>query len=82
MITAAGVLALPLLSSLDYLVLRDDETARRLIRPEVRRFVEEDAAVGSVAPRPSAPGFVAPPPTLQPEATIATTTANIANECQ
>jgi DNA-binding PucR family transcriptional regulator len=44
--TAAGVLALPLLSSLDYLVLRDDETARRLIRPEVRRFVEEDAAAG------------------------------------
>jgi PucR C-terminal helix-turn-helix domain/GGDEF-like domain len=43
---AAGVLALPLLSSLDYLVLRDDETARRLIRPEVRRFVEEDAAAG------------------------------------
>src|SRR5215831_14467664 len=43
---AAGVLALPLLSSLDYLVLRDDETARRLIRPQVRRFVEEDIAAG------------------------------------
>ena len=43
---AAGVLALPLLSSLDYLVLRDDETARRLIRPRVRRFVEEDTAAG------------------------------------
>src|SRR6266851_4069398 len=43
---APGVLALPLLSSLDYLVLRDDETARRLIRPEVRRFVEEDKAAG------------------------------------
>jgi sugar diacid utilization regulator len=43
---AAGVLALPLLTSLDYLVLRDDETARRLIRPQVRRFVEEDAAAG------------------------------------
>jgi len=43
---AAGVLALPLLSSLEYLVLRDDETARRLIRPEVRRFVEEDTAAG------------------------------------
>jgi len=43
---AAGVLALPLLSSLDYLVLRDDETARRLIRPRVRRFVEEDSAAG------------------------------------
>jgi sugar diacid utilization regulator len=43
---AAGVQALPLLTSLDYLVLRDDETARRLIRPQVRRFVEEDAAAG------------------------------------
>jgi hypothetical protein len=42
----AGVLALPLLTSFDYLVLRDDETARRLIRPEVRRFVAEDAASG------------------------------------
>src|SRR5690348_5048840 len=28
------------------MVLRDDETARRLIRPQVRRFVEEDAAAG------------------------------------
>src|SRR6266536_511637 len=44
--TAAGVLALPLLSSFDYLVLREDETARRLIRPEVRRFVAGDAAAG------------------------------------
>jgi len=43
---AAGVLALPSLTSLDYMVLRDDETARRLIRPQVRRFVEEDAAAG------------------------------------
>ena len=42
----AGVLALPLLTSFDYLVLRDDDTARRLIRPEVRRFVAEDAAAG------------------------------------
>jgi PucR C-terminal helix-turn-helix domain/GGDEF-like domain len=41
-----GVLALPMLTSLDYLVLRDDETARRLIRPSVRRFVAEDAAAG------------------------------------
>src|SRR5215470_14557795 len=43
---APGVLALPSLTSLDYMVLRDDETARRLIRPQVRRFVEEDAAAG------------------------------------
>jgi hypothetical protein len=41
-----GVLALPLLSSLDYLVLREDETARRLIRPQVRQFVADDLAAG------------------------------------
>src|SRR5262249_32053412 len=41
---SAGVLALPMLTSFDYLVLRDDETARRMIRPEVRRFVAEDTA--------------------------------------
>jgi len=41
-----GVLALPLLSSFDYLVLRDDETARRLIRPQVRQFVADDVAAG------------------------------------
>lgn len=44
--TGAGVLALPLLTSFDYLVLREDETARRLIRPRVRQFVSEDAAAG------------------------------------
>ncbi|MGP3954069.1 PucR family transcriptional regulator [Streptomyces sp. 7N604] len=43
----SGVVALPLISSLEYLTLREDETARRLIRPEVRRFVEEDMAGGS-----------------------------------
>ena len=41
-----GVLALPALSSFDYLVLRDDTTARLLIRPEVARFVTEDRAAG------------------------------------
>jgi DNA-binding PucR family transcriptional regulator len=41
-----GVLALSMLTSFDYLVLREDETARRLIRPEVRRFVAEDVAAG------------------------------------
>lgn len=45
---AGGVLALPLLTSFDYLVLRDDETARRLIRPQVRQFVTEDTAAGGV----------------------------------
>jgi hypothetical protein len=44
--TSPGVLALPLLSSFDYLVLRDDEMARRLIRPEIARFVTDDAAAG------------------------------------
>jgi hypothetical protein len=43
---APGVLALPMLSSFDYLVLREDETARRLIRPQVRQFVAEDVAAG------------------------------------
>jgi DNA-binding PucR family transcriptional regulator len=43
---SAGVLALPLLTSFEYLVLREDETARRLIRPGVRRFVTDDAAAG------------------------------------
>jgi len=41
------VLALPLLSSFDYLVQRDDETARRLIRPQVRQFVADDLAAGA-----------------------------------
>jgi sugar diacid utilization regulator len=45
---SGGVLALPLLTSFDYLVLRDDETARRLIRPQVRQFVTDDAAAGGV----------------------------------
>jgi hypothetical protein len=44
--TAHGVLALPLLTAFDYLVLRESQTARRLIRPEVQRFVAEDAAAG------------------------------------
>jgi PucR C-terminal helix-turn-helix domain/GGDEF-like domain len=43
---SSGVLALSALSSLDYLVLRDDETARRLIRPQVRQFVADDLAAG------------------------------------
>lgn len=41
-----GVLALPMLTSFDYLVLREDETARRLIRPRVRQFVADDVAAG------------------------------------
>jgi sugar diacid utilization regulator len=45
--TADGVLALPLLSAFDYLVLREAQTAQRLIKPQVRRFVAEDLAAGS-----------------------------------
>jgi len=41
-----GVLALPLLSAFDYLVLREGPTAQRLIRSEVARFVTDDAAAG------------------------------------
>ena len=43
---ADGVLALPLLSAFEYLTLREGQTAQRLIRPQVRRFVEEDMAAG------------------------------------
>jgi PucR-like helix-turn-helix protein/diguanylate cyclase with GGDEF domain len=41
-----GVLALSSVSTFDYLVLSNDETARRLIDPKIRRFVEEDLAAG------------------------------------
>jgi PucR C-terminal helix-turn-helix domain/GGDEF-like domain len=41
-----GVLALTALSSFDYLVLRDDETALRLVRPQVRQFVTDDLSAG------------------------------------
>ncbi|MEB3368972.1 helix-turn-helix domain-containing protein [Saccharopolyspora sp. S2-29] len=41
-----GVLALPQLSTFDYLMLREDPTALRLIRPALRRFIEEDQARG------------------------------------
>ncbi|WP_328530483.1 helix-turn-helix domain-containing protein [Nocardioides sp. NBC_00368] len=39
-----GVVALPMLSTVDYLVLREDPTVRRLIRPELRQFITEDLA--------------------------------------
>ncbi|MEU0313147.1 helix-turn-helix domain-containing protein [Nocardioides sp. NPDC006273] len=39
-----GVVALPMLSTVDYLVLREDATVRRLIRPELRQFVTDDLA--------------------------------------
>jgi PucR C-terminal helix-turn-helix domain/GGDEF-like domain len=43
-----GVAALPRVSPFDYLLLHNDETARRLLDPELRRFLEEDRARGSV----------------------------------
>jgi hypothetical protein len=41
-----GVMALPELSAFDYLTMRGDATAQRLISPAVRRFVDEDLAAG------------------------------------
>jgi PucR C-terminal helix-turn-helix domain/GGDEF-like domain len=42
----AGVVALPRLSPFQYLALCADDTARRLIDPRVRAFLEEDRARG------------------------------------
>jgi PucR-like helix-turn-helix protein/diguanylate cyclase with GGDEF domain len=44
-----GVLALSSLSAFNYLMLSDDQTARRLIDPRVRRFIEEDLASGGTS---------------------------------
>jgi hypothetical protein len=41
-----GVLSLPDLSAFEYLMLRGDQVARRLIAPEVERFVVEDHEQG------------------------------------
>ena len=41
-----GVQSLSSMSTLDYLVQTHDRTARRLVRPEVRAFVQEDLAAG------------------------------------
>jgi sugar diacid utilization regulator len=43
---AGGVLALSELSAFDYLTLSGDGTAQRLIAPEIRRFLAEDATEG------------------------------------
>jgi hypothetical protein len=43
---SGGVLSLPDLSAFEYLTLRRDDVARRLIAPEIERFVEEDRAHG------------------------------------
>lgn len=42
----SGVLALASLSAFDQLILRADATTSRLIRPELREFVEDDLARG------------------------------------
>jgi PucR C-terminal helix-turn-helix domain/GGDEF-like domain len=44
----AGVLSLVDLTAFEYLTLRGDATARRLVSPAIRRFVEEDSAAGGV----------------------------------
>jgi hypothetical protein len=41
---APGIKALSSLSVVDYMLLREDTTAHRLIRPELRQFIEEDLA--------------------------------------
>ncbi len=42
----AGVQALSRMSTLDYLVQTHDRTARRLVSPQVRAFVQEDLSAG------------------------------------
>jgi DNA-binding PucR family transcriptional regulator len=44
----AGVVALPRLSAFEYLVLRADDTAGRLVGPHVRAFLREDRARGGI----------------------------------
>jgi hypothetical protein len=46
--TRGGVLALPRLSPFQYLALRADDTARRLVDPRVRAFLDDDGARGGV----------------------------------
>jgi hypothetical protein len=43
-----GVVAIPRLVPFEYLVLRADETARRVVDPSLRDFLEEDLARGGV----------------------------------
>ncbi len=45
---AGGVAALGRLSAFDYLSLRADDTARRLVDPELRTFLDEDRERGRV----------------------------------
>jgi PucR C-terminal helix-turn-helix domain/GGDEF-like domain len=45
---AGGVLALPTLRAFESLTMFGHETARRLVSPEIREFVEEDVAAGGL----------------------------------
>lgn len=45
-VAGGGVLSLPDLSAFEYLTLRNDDAARRLIAPEIESFVAEDRAHG------------------------------------
>jgi hypothetical protein len=44
--TVGGVLSLPDISAFEYLTLREDAVARRLIAPEIERFVADDREHG------------------------------------
>jgi PucR C-terminal helix-turn-helix domain/GGDEF-like domain len=44
----AGVVAIPRLAPFDYLLLRADDTARRVVDPSLRTFLDEDLARGGV----------------------------------
>jgi hypothetical protein len=48
LLPSGGVMALPELSAFDYLTLRSDATAHRLVSPAVRLFVDEDIAAGGI----------------------------------
>jgi DNA-binding PucR family transcriptional regulator len=41
-----GVIALPAMTVFEYLTMQGDSTARRMVRPEIERFVAEDLAGG------------------------------------
>ena len=41
-----GIVSLPDMSTFEYLTLREDDTARRMVDPAVERFVTEDLAKG------------------------------------
>ncbi len=49
--SSGGVLSLPDISAFEYLTLREDAVARRLIAPEIERFVTEDRRHGGALTR-------------------------------